>query len=810
MAGLYDDTSGFSSGTGLYRGRLGLFSGASGLVNGTGSGGGAALPSDTVSEIWFGDAATYDYAAVRNLRASTSPTGNIFIYTSDQVRTQAGSPTITYNYDAAGGTRIQLTGAQSLTLMSASPPGSSTPVGQCTLGFQWMPTGGSTQIIRYGQTPYTAPTVPGATTSATGGTFTQASVTGTYSSADSVVITTLANSTVAAAPTGAVRDAFGVTTFTTTTAHSMIAGQSVVVSGVTDTTFNTTFTIAAAGVPGASRTSNVTTFTTTTTHGIAAGQTVDVAGVTDTTFNGTFTVLASPAPTSTTFAVTNAGSNGTSGAGSATRPTVISNVTSTTFTVPNAGAVATSGSGSVAKPVDIIVKELQMYRGSSIPAYSTENWDYHFKSNWAIPNALSTTGQALNNVAPAVSRGAIVFPSRTTYSEITVFVMANKSSLVTSNSALLTPIYDPDTGAVVGSSDFNMASKATLGTFYASPESALRESGQITMQDAGVQIYAFRGSTAQATTYLNELQSMQTEAGTGGWPAVPLRGLWLGSYSATRNQSPTGSLFDGSYYMFAMVPRALSDAEMLSAMSYIRTEATSRGITLSTLSDITITPGDSLTEWIATPSWPWVLAADATISPRMQLKNCANGGSSFNGITIGQPEAFGTVLTTEVIPAVQACDAMGTTPIVLLMDGANDYAYLSTLAGSAPPGAVPGWNNALTGYVNYQNIWWVPYMEAIRAASPNVKIIGIDTMPRGDTAATNVNFETTGRGPWNTWKRANYATYCDAYVSTVGTTLETFAGADAAGYFSVDNLHLSATGQAYLASLIKPVWQSVR
>jgi hypothetical protein len=730
VAGLYDDTSGFSNGTGLYRGRLGLFSGASGLVNGTGSGGGAALPSDTVSEIWFGDAVDYGKAAAPNLRASTSPTGNIFIYTSDQVRTQSGTSTITYNYDAAGGTRIQLTGAsQSVTLMAASPPGSSTPVGQCTLGFQWMPTSG-TQKLRFGQTPYTA---LGATVSATGGTFTQASVTGTYDSTTTVVITALANSTIAAAPTGAVR-VLDVTTFTTTTAHSMIAGQSVVITGVTDTSFN-----------------------------------------------GTFTVDLVP--------------------------------TTTTFTVSNSGDDATSGSGTVAKPVDIIVKELQLYRGSSLPAYSSENWDYHFKSNWAIPDALSMTvgDKGLDNVTTNVARGAIVFPERTTYDEITVFIMADKSSLVTSNSALLTPIYDPDTGAAVGSSDFNMAAKATLGTFYAAPESALRESGQITMQDAGVQIYAFRGSTAQATTYLNELQSMQTEAGTGGWPAVPLRGLWLGSYAATRNQSPTASLFDGSYYMFAMVPRALSDAEMLSAMSYIRTEATSRGIDLTTLSDITITPGDSLTEWISTPSWPWVLASDATISPRMQLKNCANGGSSFNGIDIGQPEAFGTVLTTEVIPAIQACDAMGTTPIVMLMDGTNDYAYLSTLALAAPPSPTPaGWNTALAGWENYRDIWWIPYMQAVRAASLNVKIIGIDTMPRGDAAATSVGFEANGRGPWNTWKRANFATYCDAYVSVSGTTLETFAGADAAGYFSVDDLHLSATGQAYLASLIKPVWESVR
>jgi len=724
VAGLYDDTSGLSDGTGLYRGRLGLFSGASGLVNG---GGGDALPSDTLSEIWFQDAANYNYAAARNLRASTTPTGNIFIYTSDQVRTQGGSATITYNYDGNGGTRIQLTGTQTFNLISASAPGSSTLNGQnCTVGFQWMPTGGTTQSIRFGQsTNYGA-------VSATGGTFSQTTKTWSFAAASAVVITTLANST-----------------------------------------------IQGPGTPGASRVSNVSTFTTSTAHSMIAGQSVVITGVTDTSFNGTFTIINVP--------------------------------TTTTFTVANAGSDATSGTGTVAKPVDIVVKELQLYEGTTLPAYSTENWDYHFKSNWAIPDALSMTvgDKGLDNVASAVSRGAIVFPERATYDDITVFVVASKSSVLTTNGALLTPIYDADTAPTTDSSDFNLASAVTTGYFYVAPQSATQETGRIVMQDAGIQIYGFRGNATQVTAYLNELQAMQSTTGTG-WGPLALRGFWLGSYNSTRNQSPTASLFDGSYYMFAMVPRALSDAEMLSSMSYIRTEAASRGIDLTALSDVTIAGGDSLTEWISVPTWPWVLTADTLISPRMQLKNCANGGSSFHGITIGQATAFGTVLVNEIIPAIQACDAMGTTPIVMLLDGANDYAFLSTLAGAAPPDPVTGWNNALAGWVNYRDIWWIPYMQAVRAASPNVKIIAIDTLPRNDAAAIADDFEVEGRTPWNTWKRANYATYCDAYVSFSGSNLDDFATADALGYYSADDLHLSASGQAYLASLIKPVWESVR
>jgi hypothetical protein len=683
------------------------------------------LPGDTLAEIWFGDAADYDYAAAPNLRASTTPTGNIFIYTSDQVRAQGGTPTITYNYDGNGGTRVQLTGTQTLNLVSASAPGSSTLNGQnCTVGFQWMPTGGTTQSIRFGQsTNYGA-------VSATGGTFSQTTKTWSFAAASAVVITTLANST-----------------------------------------------IQGPGTPGASRVSNVTTFKTSTAHSMIAGQSVVVTGVTDTSFNGTFTIIDVP--------------------------------TSDTFTVSNAGSNATSGTGTVAKPVDIVVKELQLYEGTTLPAYSTENWDYHFKSNWAIPTALSMTGEGLNNVAPAVSRGAIVFPERATYDDITVFVVASKSSVLTTNGALLTPIYDPDSSPIVSSTDFNMASAVTTGFFYVAPQSATQETGRIVMQDAGIQIYGFRGNSTQVTAYLNELQAMQSTTGTG-WGPHALRGFWLGAYAATRNQSPTASLFDGLFYMFAMVPRALSDAEMVSAMGYIRTEAASRGVSLGTLSDITIAGGDSLTEWISVPTWPWVLTADATISPRMQLKNCANGGSSFNGITSGQATAFGTVLVNEIVPAIQACDAMGTTPIVMLLDGANDYAFLSTLAGAAPPDPVTGWNNALAGWENYRDIWWIPYMQAVRAASPNVKIIGLDTLPRGDAAAIADDFEVEGRTPWNTWKRANYATYCDAYVSLSGTNLDDFATADGLGYYSADDLHLSATGQAYLASLIKPVWASVR
>jgi DNA-binding beta-propeller fold protein YncE len=79
-------------------------------------------------------------------------------------------------------------------------------------------------------------------------------------------------------------------------------------------------TIAIAATNGAVRASNAVTITTTAAHNLAAGETVSITGVTDATFDGTFTVNA--VPSSTTFTYTQAGVDATSGAGAITNDAV--------------------------------------------------------------------------------------------------------------------------------------------------------------------------------------------------------------------------------------------------------------------------------------------------------------------------------------------------------------------------------------------------------------------------------------------------------------------------------------------------------
>jgi DNA-binding beta-propeller fold protein YncE len=71
---------------------------------------------------------------------------------------------------------------------------------------------------------------------------------------------------------------------------------------------------------GAVRASNVVTITTAAAHGFVVGQTVTITGVTDSTFNGTFAVFS--VPTTTTFTIIQASANAMSGNGTATTSSI--------------------------------------------------------------------------------------------------------------------------------------------------------------------------------------------------------------------------------------------------------------------------------------------------------------------------------------------------------------------------------------------------------------------------------------------------------------------------------------------------------
>ena len=167
-----------------------------------------------------------------------------------------------------------------------------------------------------------------------------------------------------------------VATLTTTAAHNLTLGQTVVISNI-DSTFNgtyivstvpsnTTFTYAkpstgnvvsvaitpALTVSNKALTSNVATLTTTAPHGLVVGQVVTVASVAS-PFNGKFTVVSVPSTTTFTYRVTGTNANVGSAASGGTiqlalaQALVVEDVVCAINEIPEAGLVELIASGGI-------------------------------------------------------------------------------------------------------------------------------------------------------------------------------------------------------------------------------------------------------------------------------------------------------------------------------------------------------------------------------------------------------------------------------------------------------------------------------
>jgi mucin-19 len=141
-----------------------------------------------------------------------------------------------------------------------------------------------------------------------------------------------------------------VVTATVASTSGLIVGEFVTISGVADTSFNGTFqltgttatsftyaqTVTGVAISAISRVSNVVTATVASTSTFFTGQVINISGVTDTSFNGTFTITAR---TSTTLTYAQSAANASSTGGS------VVNASSTGGSAAT-GVATTIGSGT--------------------------------------------------------------------------------------------------------------------------------------------------------------------------------------------------------------------------------------------------------------------------------------------------------------------------------------------------------------------------------------------------------------------------------------------------------------------------------
>jgi len=242
----------------------------------------------------------------------------------------------------------------------------------------------------------------------------------------------------------------------TTAAHGFQAGQNVVIAGVTDASFNGTFTITAvtsstnfnyaqagvdttsgggtatlgpgvaeetstfatiaasptgavrasvvASIPtgGAVRASNVATIRTSTNHGFGVGYGVAIAGVADSSFNGTFTITAVPTPQ--TFTYNQTASDSASGGGTAT-----ANVVTITTTVAHGFAVGWN--------VAIAAVTDASFNGTftigTLPSSTT--FTYTQSGAAASSGGGTATANPIGNISPGVHKCVVIFKTRQGY-----------------------------------------------------------------------------------------------------------------------------------------------------------------------------------------------------------------------------------------------------------------------------------------------------------------------------------------------------------------------------------------------------------
>src|SRR2546426_2694815 len=315
------------------------------------------------------------------------------------------------------------------------------------------------------------------------------------------------------ASNGAAR-ATNVVTITTTMAHGLTAGQTVVIAGVADSSFNgtfaistvpstTTFTYAQTGTNGTSgggtvsagtvkwfvnnveggnaasgtvstlglytapsttlppantvsiasngavRANNVVTITTTAAHNLLTGQPVTISGVTDASFNGTFTIAS--VPSATTFTFSQAGTNASSGNGTVTTAAVQIKAEAVADNTKSDTALLSVESGVVVtiSPGSATIGVTQVFGFTA----NVQNDPNNSGVTWTVQGGTNGSNGAIDSTGQYTAPGTVPSPATVTIQAVsnldsTKTATASVTIVTTSGAAPTLASINPTSGAL--------------------------------------------------------------------------------------------------------------------------------------------------------------------------------------------------------------------------------------------------------------------------------------------------------------------------------------------------------------------------
>jgi YVTN family beta-propeller protein len=655
-----------------------------------------------------------------------------------------------------------------------------------------------------------------------------------------------------ASSNGVVRAA-NIVTVTTTEAHNLAVGNSVQISGVTDTLFNGTFTVASvpssttftyaqngadtssggghvanvsvnwlvndvpggnqsvgtittgglytapAALPppatvtitasGAVRASNVVTITTSANHNLLVGQIVVISGVTDSSFNGTFAVAA--VPSSTTFQYSQNANNANSGNGSVASFSVKVKAVSLVSSTASATTVVNLLSGvalRVSPPVTFLGTS-QTFQFSAIVTGTSNtqvNWDVN-----GVPGGNDTVG--------TITPGGLFRAPATPPTSNTVNINSNgavrASNVVTITTATAHGFTSGQSVVIAGVSDSSFNGTFTIATITSATAFTYAQTGPDATSGGGTASSTSNTVTVRATSVVDPTVSATslvfvlaagnptldsvtpTRAAQGSlFFDILLTGTNFLSTSQVRvNGTPVPASFATTIALSARIPQ-----EMLQSPGTLSVDVQQQNGATTTAVDITVSPvrpalvgpsPDSATQGGGAVSVNFnggyyipSLVAEfdgqprvATLTSSRQL-NVAVGApdlatAGLFSVAVRNPDAAQQLVATNLAvqpsapPAVQAVLPVGTQPVAVAVNEATGIAVvvnrgsnnvtlinLATLsvAGTVPVGAAP------TGVAidNLRNVAVV-----VNSGSRNLSIVNLAA------ASVSATIENVGTAP---------------------------------------------------------------
>ncbi len=210
-----------------------------------------------------------------------------------------------------------------------------------------------------------------------------------------------------------------------------------------------------AGNGGASRSGGTVTLTTTTSHGLQVGESVLIQGVGDPSFNGITTVVSTPGNTSFTYSQPTTLPNATSGGGSASYAAPVATV-NTNLTVTGVAIDDETSKAILVDPTNAVPATIfSMLDQSSASASALTGAGYIAAAFNPLANIAVTVNQLTN-------QAAIINPDPANPTVLTTFSTGNKPVDVA---------VDPgtDTALIVNQSD-NTASLFSMGALRSAPQ----------------------------------------------------------------------------------------------------------------------------------------------------------------------------------------------------------------------------------------------------------------------------------------------------------------------------------------------------